>query len=463
MGEDGRGGRERGERARRRWLRVMGEGEGRAGRGKVVRGEGSGGMRIERQLRSNFRSSQSSQVHSFNTMPTVWKQNNYEKHYKWQAVQAEAHGEPMVLELRADKHIHESLVVKVNTTADMACKLAKVEKNNEAATASLMHIEFMHIETMLSKDPTDVAVEQCLAKLVLYCERETNPEITKSATTPLWVELRHHTSDCFITATARGLRHHDLFGMGISPRHHARMTAAFGFNPRPLYLRLWSNLGLSKRKVFGTTIKDKKSRRRGTRMSTATRRKPMDNDLGNAEDEVLEANGDAGEAGCEVLKMDDMELNELGKEGELGELGEVDKAECKLVETTSEFCKAEGQGEVDVACGEMIQTMSKMRGKMMPKETLQTSMENDPANADGEELEAKCDAGKACGEMLETQSEMDVAGGEVLETKAKLMRMSAEKGREKRQRLKESTTEMHEAIDEAEEIRKRVEKVMKNA
>ena len=65
-------------------------------------------------------------------------------------------------------------------------------------------------------------------------------------------------------------------------------------------------------------------------------------------------------------------------------------------------------------------------------------------------LEAKCDVGKACGDMFETQGEMDVAGGEVLETKAKFMRMRAEKGREKRQRLKESTTEMHEAIDEAE-------------
>ena len=124
----------------------------------------------------------------------------------------------------------------------------------------------------------------------------------------------------------------------------------------------------------------------------------MDNDLGNAEDEVLEANGDAGEAGCEVLKMYDMELNEHGKEGEPGDVGEVDKAECKLVETTSEFCKAEGQGEVDVACGEMIQTMSNRRGTRRTKE-----------------------------------------------------------------RLRESTTDMHEATDEAGVIKKKDEKVMKKA
>ena len=110
-------------------------------------------------------------------------------------------------------------------------------------------------------------------------------------------------------------------------------------------------------------------------MYTATRRKPMDNDLGNAEDEVLDANGDAGEAGGEVL---------------------------------------ETQSKVDLTGGEML--------------------------------------------------EMDVASCEMLETKAKFVRKRGRgRGREKRQRLRESTTEMHEAIDEAEEIKKKVEKVMKNA
>ena len=147
------------------------------------------------------------------------------------------------------------------------------------------------------------------------------------------------------------------------------MIKAFGFNPRPEFLRLWSNLGGSKRKVFEPTI------------------------------EKIKMNADLAPPGFEGnCKMDDMEFNEHGKESEPGQLGEVDKAKSKLVETTREFCKAEGKGELDVACGEMIQTMSNRRGTRRPKE-----------------------------------------------------------------RLRESTTDMHEAIDEAGVIKKKVEKVMKKA
>ena len=340
----------------------------------------------------------------------------------------------MFVEWRADEQIQEKLRNKINKSTQIASELAKLDAHDGAATACLMHVEFKHIQAVLDISFTEI-VEQWLAKLVLHCEKETCPKKTRTSHTQVWAELRRHTTDCLILATARALRPPDMFSRRISFNHHIRLIKAFGFNPKPEFLRLWSNLGGSKRKVFEPTIKKIK----------------MNTDLAPP----------GFESNC---KMDDMEFNEHGKECEPGELGEVDKAESKLVETTSEFCKAEGKGELDVACGEMIQTMSKRRGTRRPKQTIQPSMENDLANADGKKLEAKCDAGKACGEMLETQSEMDVAGGEVLETKAKFVRKRGRgRGREKRQRLRESTTDMHEAIDEAEEIEKKVEKVMNNA
>ena len=58
--------------------------------------------------------------------------------------------------------------------------------------------------------------------------------------------------------------------------------------------------------------------------------------------------------------------------------------------------------------------------------------------------------------MLETQSEEDLADGELLATKAKFGRRShRRRGRETKQRLRESKAEMADVTDEAEDIEKK--------
>ena len=108
-------------------------------------------------------------------------------------------------------------------------------------------------------------------------------------------------------------------------------------------------------------------------MYTATRRKPMDNDLGNAEDEVLDANGDAGEAGGEVLETQ----------------SKVDLTGGEMLEM---------QGDLGEACGEVFETLGEVD------------------LASGEMHETQGDLGEACGEVLETLGEVNLASGDILET-----------------------------------------------